>query len=109
MKTDVILGTLTVLAAAAISAYRFVTAAGAVPAAGAWCPGVSATSAAAGEAVGVVFAGIKLVEAGAAVSAGAAVQTDNAGRAITLDAGIGLGRALDAATAAGQFIRVKLA
>ena len=108
MKTDVILGTITVLAAAAISAYRFVTTAGAVPAAGAWCPGVSATSAAAGEALGVVFSGIKLVESGGAVTAGAVVETDNVGRAVALSTGIGLGRTLDAATAAGQFIRVKL-
>lgn len=109
MKTSLILGTISVMAAVALTAQRFVTAGGGVPAAGAWCPGVVNADFAAGEAAGVITHGVVLVEAGAAVAAGAAVQTDNVGRAITLDAGVSLGRTLDAATAAGQFVRVKLA
>lgn len=109
MKTSLILATLSVMATAALTAQRFVTAGGGVPAAGAWCPGVANAAFATGEAAGVITHGIVLVEAGAAVAAGAAVQTDNTGRAITLDAGVALGRSLDAATAAGQLIRVKLA
>lgn len=108
MKTSLILGVISVLAAAAITKARFVTTGGAVPAAGAYCPGVANDAYAAGEQVGVITHGCVLVESGGAVAVNAVVETDNTGRAITLDAGIGLGRALDAATGAGQFIRVKL-
>lgn len=110
MKTSHILGTLTAVAiAAALTKHRFATAAGAVPAAGAWCPGVANANYDAGENAGLDFAGVVVVESGAAVTAGAEVQTDASGRAIDKAAGIGLGRALDAATGAGEFIRVKLA
>jgi len=108
MKTSITLAVMSIVAAVALTARRFVTPGGAVPAAGAWCPGIANADYAAGETAGVVTHGIELVEAGAAVAVGAAVQTDNAGRAITLDAGVSLGRALDEATAAGQFVRVKL-
>lgn len=109
MKTSIILGTMSVLAAVAITAKRFVTSAGAVPAAGAWCPGAAADNFDAGEQASLVTHGIFTVEAGAAIAADAAVQTDASGRAITLAAGVNLGRALDAAAAAGDLIRVKLA
>lgn len=108
MKTSIILGTLSVLAAAALTKHRYATAAGAVPAAGVYCPGVANANYDAGEQAGLDFAGVVVVEAGAAVAADAAVQTDASGRAITLAAGIALGRALDAAAAAGDLIRVKL-
>lgn len=109
MKTSIILATISVLAAATLTKHRFATSAGGVPAAGAWCPGVANTGYDAGEQAGLDTHGIVLVEAGAAVAADAAVQTDASGRAITLAAGASLGRALDAATAAGDLIRVKLA
>lgn len=109
MKTSIILGTMSVLAAAALTAHRFVTSGGAVPAAGVYCPGVTNDNFDAGEQAGLVTHGIKIVESGAAVTLDAEVQTDASGRAIDKAAGIGLGRALDAATAAGEFIRVKLA
>ncbi len=109
MKTSIILGTMSVLAAAALTRSRFVTAAGAVPAAGVYCPGVANANYDAGEQAGLTFEGIEVVESGAAVAVDAEVQTDASGRAITKAAGIGLGRALDAATGAGEFIRVKLA
>lgn len=51
---------------------------------------------------------ISRVEAGAAVLALAEVQSDGSGRAITLDAGIALGRALTAAAEAGDIIEVAL-
>lgn len=108
MKTSITLAVMSIVAAAALTARRFVTPGGAVPAAGAWCPGVANADYAAGETAGVVTHGVELVEAGGAVAVGAAVQTDASGRAITLSAGIGLGRKLDEATAAGDFIRVKL-
>jgi hypothetical protein len=106
MKTEHIVLTLSILAAAALTKKRFVTNGGAVPAAGAWCPGVTNAAYDAGEQAGVDAQGVILVEAGAAVTAGAEVQTDASGRAITKDAGVSLGRALDAATAAGDYIRV---
>ncbi|MGS5089066.1 capsid cement protein [Hydrogenophaga sp. A37] len=108
MKTSIVLCTMSVLAAAALTKQRFVTAAGAVPAAGAYCPGVANANYDAGEQAGLDTHGIIVVEAGAAVTAGDAVQCDASGRAITLAAGASLARALDAATAAGDLIRVKL-
>lgn len=109
MKTSIIVATMSVLATAALTAQRFATSAGAVPASGDWCPGVANASYDIGEQAGLDFAGVVVVEAGAAVAADAAVQTDASGRAITLAAGVSLGRAIDAAGAAGDFIRVKLA
>jgi hypothetical protein len=109
MKTSHILGTLTVRAAVALTKHRFATTAGTVPAAGVYCPGVANENYDAGDDAGLDFSGVLVVESGAAIAADAAVQTDASGRAITLAAGVNLGRALDAATAAGEFIRVKLA
>lgn len=100
--------TLSIAAAAALPRYRFVTVAGAVPAAGARVLGVPVTNFAAGEQAGVCARGVVLVEAGGAVSLGGQVQTDNVGRAIALDAGVAAGVALSASTAAGQLIRVLL-
>lgn len=109
MKTSVIIATISVLATAALTKHRFATTAGAVPAAGVWCPGVANAAYDIGEQAGIDSHGVLVVEAGAAVAVDAEVQTDASGRAITKAAGIGLGRALDAAGAAGDFIRVKLA
>jgi len=106
MKTEQPILTLTVLAAAALSGRRFVTNAGAVPAAAAKVLGVTNAAYDAGEQAGVGVLGVMLVEAGAAIAADANVETDNVGRAITLAAGVNCGRALDAAGAAGEFIRV---
>jgi hypothetical protein len=94
------------LAAVALTANRFVTVAGGVPAAGDWCPGVANDNFDAGEQAGVNTHGALLVVAGAAIAAGADVQTDAQGRAITRAAGVSLGRSLDAAVAAGDIIRV---
>lgn len=64
---------------------------------------------AAGKPVETVSLGVVPVEAGAAVSVGAEVQTDASGRAITLTTGgIGVGRALSAASGAGERIAVAL-
>ena len=105
---NIALLTLTVAASAALSANRFVTATGGVPAAAANAVGVTRTSAAAGDLVPVDMLGTTQVEAGAAVAAGAAVETNASGQAITRSAGVPLGRALTAATAAGQLIEVLL-
>jgi hypothetical protein len=106
MKTEQPLLITTVAAAAALSARRFVTTAGAVPAAAAKVLGVANAAYDIGEQAGVGVLGIFLVESGAAIAADANVETDNVGRAITLAAGVNSGRALDAAAGAGEFIRV---
>lgn len=106
MKTEQPILTTSIPATAALTARRFVTTAGAVPAAGAKVLGVANTNYDIGEQAGLGVLGILLVEAGAAVAADAKVESDASGRAITLAAGDPCGRALDVATAAGQFIRV---
>lgn len=95
-----------IVAATALIKARFVSYANGVPAAGAACKGVSDDNVAIGQTVGVKARGWIIVEAGAAVAVGAEIEADNLGRAITRNAGVSLGRALDAATAAGQFIRI---
>jgi hypothetical protein len=95
-------------AAAALSGGRFCTVAGAVPAAGAYCPGVVHEDVAIGEPVPVMTHGVAIVTTGGSITAGAAVETDNQGRAVVLNEGVPLGRALDTSTGAGQEIRVKL-
>lgn len=96
----------TAVAASALTQNRFVGYTDATPAAGAACKGVAEDSVAIGETVGVKARGWLLVQAGGVVARGAAVETDNQGRAVTLNTGVSLGRALDAATAAGQLIRI---
>jgi len=107
MKTEHIVLTISILAAVALNKKRFVTSAGAVPAAGAWCPGVTNAGYDAGEQAGVDVQGVILVESGGAIAADAEVQTDATGCAITKAAGVGLGRTLDAASGAGEYIRIQ--
>lgn len=103
--------TLTVAAAGVLAANRFITQAGAYPAAGAAAFGVTRTSAsAAGDLVPVDVQGTTIVEAGAAVTLDAAVMLDGTGRVVPL-AGAGkspVGRAMQAAGAAGDLIEVLL-
>lgn len=108
MKTEVIACTITlpVPAAANLVRRRFATVAGAVPAAGAWCPGVVTADADLGDQVSVNTHGALLVEAGAAIAAGASVEVDASGRVVTLSSGAAVGRALEAAGASGEFIRI---
>jgi hypothetical protein len=63
-----------------------------------------------GEAATIVASGISIVESGAAVTVGGDVMTDTSGRAIdaTGATAIVAGIALEAASAAGQFIAVLL-
>lgn len=102
--------TLSVVAIAALNADRFVTATGAVPAAGASALGVGRAAAAIGQRTPVDVMGTAVVEAGAAIAANAFVETDNLGRAVTKAAGVTLGRLApgEVATAAGQFVEVLL-
>lgn len=103
--------TLTVAAAGALEASRFVTKAGAYPAAGAAAFGVARTSAAAaGDLVPVDVLGTAIVEAGAAIADDAALMVDATGRVVPLTAGgkAPVGRAMAAAAAAGAFIEILL-
>ena len=104
--------TLTVTAAAVLTANRGVTGAGAVPAAGANVIGFTRSSAAAiGDLVPVDVLGTAEAEAGAAIAVGAAVEVDNLGRVVTLAAGVKVGRmapAQAAAIAAGQVVEIVL-
>ncbi len=102
--------TLSVTATAALTADRFVTPAGAVPAAGATVLGVGRSTVAVGVRQPVDVLGTSVVETGAAIAANALVETDASGRAVTLAAGVVLGRLApgEVATAAGQFVEVLL-
>lgn len=95
---------------ATVAASRFVTfATGAQAAADANTFGVSRTAGVATEKIPVDVLGTAVVEAGAAVAAGATVKSDSTGRAITwATSGAKVGLALEAASAAGQFIEVLL-
>jgi hypothetical protein len=108
MKTEQVLMNVSVKATTAITKSRYVRATGAQAVAGEQVLGVADMDAAIGQQASVKTHGIILVESGAAVAAEARVQSDATGRAITLAAGKDAGFALDAATAAGQPIRIKL-
>lgn len=100
---------LTVRATAVIPAQRFVTLAGIVTGADLNSVGVSRTAAAIGELMTVDVLGTAVVETGAAVTLNATVKSDATGRAINwATAGAKVAIALEAATAAGQFIEVLL-
>lgn len=110
MSTETPILTLSVAAAGAVVAARFITPAGAQAGADANTLGVArAPAAAAGEIIPVDVLGVAIVEAGAAVAANATVKADSSGRAITwVTSGAKIGLALDAAGAAGAMIRVLL-
>lgn len=106
MKTGKILLATTVLAAAALTRLRLVDFAGAPAAAGVRALGVANATYDTGEQAGVDVRGELVVEAGAAVAVGEQVQADATARVVPLAAGVAFGVARDAATAAGDFIRV---
>lgn len=107
-QQSIALLTLTITAAGAIAANRFVTPLGAQAGADANAIGVSRVAAAAvGEKIPVDMIGTTTVEAGAAIAAGATLKSDATGRAITWAAAGGrLAIALEAASAAGEFIEI---
>lgn len=106
MKTEKILLAVTIAAAVALSRFRFADYSGNVAGAGERVLGVPTTDFSAGEQASVATHGEILVEAGAAVAAGAEVESDASGRAVTKTTGIGSGVARDAATGVGEIIRV---
>lgn len=97
---------LSIVASAAITAFRAVTAAGAQAGAAANSIGPAMNGAASSDAVPVVALGTAIGEAGAAVAVGALLETDSSGRYITRSAGAIVGRALTAAGAAGDQIEM---
>ena len=100
---------LAVLLVGTVGANRLVTPLGAQAGADANTLGVARTAGLAAERITVDVMGTAVIEAGAAISAGATVKSDASGRAITwATAGARMGVALEAATAAGQLIEVLL-
>lgn len=101
--------TVSVEASAAITADRFITVAGAVPAIGANVLGVARSRAADDEQVPVAALGVALVEASGAIAKGAAISTTAAGKAKTkAGAEVVVGRALEASAADGDKIQILL-
>ena len=101
----------TMVATAAVSACRFVAYDGGYPsiAGGAKdAQGVTEHAAEVGEAVVAITGYSALVEAEAAIAFGALVKVGTDGKAITGTAADHCGRALGAATQAGQLIEVQL-
>lgn len=101
----------TLVATVALAANRFAAYDGGYPTAAGGAKdsqGITETAAAPGEAVAVVTSYSYLVEAGGAVAFGDLVKPDAAGKAIAGTAADHCGRALGAATQAGQLIEVQI-
>lgn len=103
--------TLTIAAAGALAAARFVTQAGAYPAAGAAAIGVTRSSAAAaGDLVPVDVSGTGEAESGAAFAKDVPLMLDATGRVIAwTTTNKAVGRSMQASTGAGQIVEVFLA
>lgn len=99
---------LPVPATGTIVANRFITHAGAQTGAAARALGVARYAGVSGDMILSDVLGTAVVEAGAAIAAGAQVESDSSGRAVTKSAGATLGAALQAASAAGDLIEVLL-
>jgi Uncharacterized conserved protein (DUF2190) len=106
MKAEVPVGIFSLLAAAALTRMTFVGLDGNVCAANAKAAGTANADAGSGNMVPVAPLGVRLVIAGGAINAGAAVDSDASGYAVTHNAGVINGYALDAAGASGDIIRI---
>ncbi len=109
--TSTPLYTRSLVAATDLTARRFVTTTGQIPAGGGAVVGVTRTAAIAGDAVAVDILGSTLVEAGVAVAIDADLTTDALGRAVAItDAATQrcAGRAMTAVAAAGQVVEILL-
>lgn len=109
MKTALIALTISLVASSDIPKLRFVDYSGAKCPAKARAIGVAEESAAIGEVFAVNTLGVLIVESGGAIAAGAGVESDADGRGVSATTGVVNGWALDAATAAGEFIRIRFA
>jgi len=102
---------ITLVATAALAAHRFVAYDGGYPTSAGGAKdvqGVTETSAAIGDAVPVVTGYSYLVEAAGPLAFGVLVKSDATGKAIAGSADDFCGRALGAATQAGQLIEVQI-
>ena len=106
MLTEKLILVTTTAASAALTQQRLVNYAGGVCGAGLRALGVANANYDSGEQAGVKVSGEILVEAGAAIAQGVEVESNASGQVITKSAGIVVGVARDAATAAGQIIRI---
>lgn len=94
-------------AGAALAQYQPITAAGAAATAAGNAVGFANVAAASGDLVPATVMGTSLAVAGAAISAGAAVEVHTTvTQVVTKSAGVAIGRALTAASAAGDIIEV---
>lgn len=101
--------TLTLALTGTVVAQRFVTPVGIAAGADLNAIGVARTAGVSGDKIPVDALGTTIVEAGAAITLGDTVKSDSSGRAITwATSGARLGIALQAASAAGNFIEVML-
>jgi hypothetical protein len=108
-RQSISLFSLAVKAAAALTAHRMVTAAGAVPAAGAACLGPTASAAATGDLVNVHILGTALVEAGAEITANQYLAADNQGRVVPYtDGNVCVGQAAPGAVASGAGVLLEV-
>lgn len=101
----------TVVATAALAAHRFVAYDGGYPTVAGGskdCQGISETAADVGDALPVVTSYSYLVEAEAAIAFGVLIKVGTDGKAITGSAADHCGRALGAATQAGQLLEVQI-
>ena len=106
MKTEKILMATTILATGALQRFRCANFAGATAGATDAVLGVPNADYGVGEQAGVSTHGEILVEAGGAIAAGDAIESDAQGRAVKATTGKPWGNARDAAAAAGEVIRV---
>ena len=110
-KANISILTLSVIATGAVLGSRFITTAGAYPAAGALPLGVNTADATIGSPTAVDTLGTALVQAGAAISVDAKIMVGTDGKAITHDNDgdkHAVGRALSAAAADGDVIEILL-
>lgn len=108
MAQKISLLALSILATAALTAERFVTAGGAVAGAAGNAVGVAGTDAAIGDLCPVDVLGTAVVTAGAAIAKNASIEVGAAGKGVTLAAGKKVAIALEAAAADGDRIEVLL-
>lgn len=110
MRQGNVLLAISQVAVGAVLANRFITPAGAIAGAGVNVQGVAQANAADGTLFGKSLIGTEIVETGGALAAGALVESDATGRAITHNLGVAVARLApgESATGAGQFVLVHL-
>lgn len=109
MQGNIALLTKSFTAASTLAQFQPVSAAGLAVAAGAAAIGTANVSAVTGDLYPVTIMGTCLMVAGAAIVVGALVEVHTTvSQVVTKSAGVGIGRALSAANAAGDFIEVML-